>query len=126
MTRRRKLPSFWKETTKRRNWRRVRKVKFIFALLSVILKVSMFLVCSVIRNLLLGIVPKQSVILFLEGAADSSDASTASAAVLVQSCNDPKVEEVVVFMEEQSTKPHEGERHSQILSFVPCIVVCSY
>jgi hypothetical protein len=90
-----------------------------FCTLSVILKVSMFLVCSVIRNLLLGIVPKQSVILFLEGAADSSDASTASAAVLVQSCNDPKVEEVVVFMEEQSTKP-------QILSFVPCIVVCSY
>ncbi|CAD6249837.1 unnamed protein product [Miscanthus lutarioriparius] len=40
--------------------------------------------------------------------ADSSDATTASAAVLVQSCNDPKVEEVVVVMEEQSTKPHEG------------------
>ncbi|CAD6242838.1 unnamed protein product [Miscanthus lutarioriparius] len=40
--------------------------------------------------------------------ADSSDAATASAAVLVQSCNDPKVEEVVVVMEEQSTKPHEG------------------
>ncbi|XP_066332322.1 uncharacterized protein [Miscanthus floridulus] len=40
--------------------------------------------------------------------ADSSDAATASAAVLVQSCNDPMVEEVVVVMEEQSTKPHEG------------------
>ena len=58
-------------------------------------------------------------ILLLECAADSSDATTVSAAVLVQSCNEPKVEEVVVVMEEQSTKPHEGERHSQILSFVP-------
>ena len=82
------------------------------------LKVSMFLVCSVIRNLLLGIVPKQSVILLLECTADSSDAATASAAVLVQSCNDPKVEEVVVVMEEQSTKPQKGERHFQIAGFL--------
>ena len=42
-----------------------------------------------------------------------------SAAVLVKSCNDPKVEEVVVVMEEQSAKPHEGERHSEVLLFVP-------
>lgn len=42
-----------------------------------------------------------------------------SAAVLVKSCNDPKLEESVAVMEGLSTKPHEGERHSQILSFVP-------
>jgi hypothetical protein len=37
----------------------------------------------------------------------------------IKSCNDPKVEEVVVVIEEQSTKSHDGERHSQILSLVP-------
>jgi hypothetical protein len=58
-------------------------------------------------------------ILFVECTVDSSDATTGSAAVLGKSCNDPKVEEVVVVMEEQFTEPHEGERHSQILSFVP-------
>ncbi|KAG0534547.1 hypothetical protein BDA96_04G289300 [Sorghum bicolor] len=43
-----------------------------------------------------------------EPKADSCDETTVSAAVLVKSCNDPKVEEVVVVMEEQSAKPHEG------------------
>jgi hypothetical protein len=47
-----------------------------FCTLSVILKVSKFLACSVICNLLLGIVPKQSLVLFLGYAADSSDATT--------------------------------------------------
>lgn len=38
----------------------------------------------------------------------SSDATTGSVAVLVKSCPDPKVEEVVIIMQEQSTKTHEG------------------
>ena len=71
-----------------------------------------------IRNLLLGIVPKQSLILFLECPTDSSDATTGSATILVKSCNDPKMEEMVVVMEEQSTKPQKGERHSQIAGFL--------
>jgi len=57
-------------------------------------------------------------ILFLECPADSSDATTGSATVLVKSYNDPKMEEMVVVMEEQSTKPQKGERHSQIAGFL--------
>jgi len=57
-------------------------------------------------------------ILFLECPADSSDATTGSAAVLVKSYNNPKMEEMVVVMEEQSTKPQKGERHSQIAGFL--------
>jgi hypothetical protein len=47
------------------------------------------------------------------------DGTTLSADVSVKSCNDPKVDEVVVVIGEQSTKSHDGERHSQILSLVP-------
>jgi len=58
--------------------------------------------CTLIQNLLLCIVPKQSLILFLQCTADSSYATTGSAVVLVKSCNDPNVDEVVLVMEEQS------------------------
>jgi hypothetical protein len=44
-----------------------------------------------------------------------------SAAVLVKGCNDPNVDEVVLDIEEKSTKPHQGSRHSQILSFPYCL-----
>jgi len=57
-------------------------------------------------------------ILFLECPADFSDATTGSVAVLIKSCNDPKMEEMVAVMEEQSTKPQKGERHFQIAGFL--------
>jgi len=56
--------------------------------------------------------------LILFPPADSSDATTGSAAILVKSCNDPKMEKMVVVMEEPSTKPQKGERHSQIAGFL--------
>jgi hypothetical protein len=39
---------------------------------------------------------------------DSSDATIESTTVLVKSCNDPKVDEVVIVMQKQFTKPNEG------------------
>ena len=81
--------------------------------------------CTLIQNLLLGIVPKQSLILFLQCTAESY-ATTGSAVVLVKSCNDPNVDEVVLVMEEQSTEPHEGSRHSQILSFQYCLYLTGW
>jgi len=48
-------------------------------------------------------------------AAGSSDAAIVSAVPSDKSCDDTKMEEVMVVMEEEDTKPQEGEIHSIIL-----------
>ena len=48
-------------------------------------------------------------------AAGSSDAAIGSAVPSDKSCDDTKMEEEMVVMEEEDTKPQEGEIHSIIL-----------
>jgi hypothetical protein len=57
----------------------------------------------------LDIVPEQSLIQICLSAADSSDAAIGSAVP------SEKMEEAMVVMEEEATKPQEGEMHSLIL-----------
>jgi len=48
-------------------------------------------------------------------AADSSDTAIGSAVPSDKSCDDTKMEEVMVVMEEEDTKTQEGEMHSLFL-----------